>query len=306
MSVTLEPITINAPITIGGVGKSAYQSYLDTTDDDPVLSEEAWAAAREGGGYVAEVEAAEAVVSVGDTDRIGWIQTVLGVPVLGEISALGLRTWLETLFAGITHKSRHATGGADALTPGDIGAATAAQGAKANTALQPLLSDVANAKAGSLGLGLAIPSVNGLGTVLQIHEITSGVAAIRLTNGATGEGPGDGFFIARWNDGQNYIGTYESEPVLFLSSGIERMKIHGSGTVEVLNRLLAASSITFGQSTIGTLPDAEDFPAARYEVPDASSPALLSPVSAGGSSRCLVYSTGTEWVVIELLPSLVS
>jgi hypothetical protein len=29
----------------GDDGKSAYQSYLDTTDDDPVLSEEAWAAA---------------------------------------------------------------------------------------------------------------------------------------------------------------------------------------------------------------------------------------------------------------------
>lgn len=34
------------------------------------------------------------------------------------------------------HKSSHATGGADALTPADIGAATAAQGTKADTALQ--------------------------------------------------------------------------------------------------------------------------------------------------------------------------
>lgn len=35
------------------------------------------------------------------------------------------------------HKSTHATGGTDALTPADIGAATAAQGAKADSAVQP-------------------------------------------------------------------------------------------------------------------------------------------------------------------------
>lgn len=48
--ITITPITITAPITMGMVGKSAYQSYLDTTDDDPVLSEEAWSSATEGGG----------------------------------------------------------------------------------------------------------------------------------------------------------------------------------------------------------------------------------------------------------------
>lgn len=35
------------------------------------------------------------------------------------------------------HKSTHVTGGTDALSPADIGAATAAQGAKADTAIQP-------------------------------------------------------------------------------------------------------------------------------------------------------------------------
>lgn len=36
-----------------------------------------------------------------------------------------------------SHKSSHATGGSDALTPADIGAATTAQGTKADSALQP-------------------------------------------------------------------------------------------------------------------------------------------------------------------------
>lgn len=37
----------------------------------------------------------------------------------------------------LSHRASHAIGGSDALTPADIGAATAAQGAKADTAVQP-------------------------------------------------------------------------------------------------------------------------------------------------------------------------
>jgi hypothetical protein len=51
--ITIGATTISAPISLGAVGatgKSQYQSYLDTTDDDPVLSEEAWSSATEGGG----------------------------------------------------------------------------------------------------------------------------------------------------------------------------------------------------------------------------------------------------------------
>ena len=55
--ITIDAITISAPITLGAVGatgKSQYQSYLDTTDDDPVLSEAAWSSATEGGGGVTD------------------------------------------------------------------------------------------------------------------------------------------------------------------------------------------------------------------------------------------------------------
>ncbi len=40
----------------GAPGKSAYQSYVDTTDDDPVLSEEAWSEPSSGGSAI-EVDA---------------------------------------------------------------------------------------------------------------------------------------------------------------------------------------------------------------------------------------------------------
>jgi hypothetical protein len=86
--------------------------------EDPAAVREALELA----SHTDEVEAADVVVSPGDTDRFAWIQTVLGVPTLRKMTGLGLRTWLATLFAGLVHKSRHATGGADALTPGDIGA----------------------------------------------------------------------------------------------------------------------------------------------------------------------------------------
>lgn len=55
----------------------------------------------EGAAYLDDVEAAETVVSPGDTDRWGWIQTVVGVPTLRKITGLGLKNWLKTYFDAI-------------------------------------------------------------------------------------------------------------------------------------------------------------------------------------------------------------
>lgn len=51
------PLAISAPITIGYAGKSRYQSYLDTTADDPPMSEAEWSTAS-GGTMTAEQIAA--------------------------------------------------------------------------------------------------------------------------------------------------------------------------------------------------------------------------------------------------------
>ena len=50
MSLTITYTTIDAPITLGENGRSAYESYLTLTTDDPVLTEAAWSTP--GGGDV--------------------------------------------------------------------------------------------------------------------------------------------------------------------------------------------------------------------------------------------------------------
>lgn len=72
------------------------------------------------------------------------------------------------------HKASHATGGVDALSPSDIGAATSAQGAKADTALQPntspSLGDITAASIrGSVGFRAGL-STNANGAGLQIFN----------------------------------------------------------------------------------------------------------------------------------------
>ena len=109
-----------------GRGKSAYQSYLDTTDDDPVLSEEAWAAARAGGGYVAEVEAAEAVVSPGDTDRFGWIKDVGDVVTLFVMTGTALKAWLKSYFDTVFATTAQGSAAEAAKTKTDLLTVTAA------------------------------------------------------------------------------------------------------------------------------------------------------------------------------------
>jgi len=62
------------------------------------------------------------------------------------------------------HKSTHATGGSDPLTAADIGAATSAQGAKADSALQSLTTGLTGATALSNIVQITQAGYNAIGT----------------------------------------------------------------------------------------------------------------------------------------------
>ena len=64
-----------------------------------------------------------------------WAGSAAATALAGKVDSTDTR--LSDPRTPTAHKSTHATGGADALSPADIGAATAAQGAKADTAVQP-------------------------------------------------------------------------------------------------------------------------------------------------------------------------
>jgi len=75
------PVGLNLP-----TGKSAYQSYLDTTTDDPVLSEAEWSALNGTGGGVGYV--ISPTEPPDPVDGLPWYDTTTGIKSIYLLSAL--------------------------------------------------------------------------------------------------------------------------------------------------------------------------------------------------------------------------
>ncbi len=107
------------------------------------------------------------------TQLFGWI--------MGRIKAItGKTNWYDapdiTLASLNAHKSRHATGGADALAPSDIGAATSAQGAEADSTATTVTAHLAKS---------AIQGVHGIATTANLTYYVNASTGNNVNSGLT-------------------------------------------------------------------------------------------------------------------------
>jgi hypothetical protein len=90
---------------------------------------------------------------------------------------------------------------------------------------------------GDMGIGTTTPTINNAGRVLHIHESATNAVGIHLTNGTTGAGPAQGFFVGRWVDGSYANGpiiwNYANTPMTFGTNAVERMVISANGNVGI-------------------------------------------------------------------------
>jgi hypothetical protein len=150
-ATTADQARINLGITGGSGG--GVSSYNDLTDL-PTLGT---AAATASSDYATAAQGAKA-------------DSALQSDALTPYRTSAAQDTIDAGKASTSHKSSHATGGADALTPADIGAATAAQGATADAALQP---------------GTAISNISGLQAALDEKQPTGSYATIAANNNFT-------------------------------------------------------------------------------------------------------------------------
>ncbi|MGE0528397.1 MAG: beta strand repeat-containing protein, partial [Bdellovibrionales bacterium] len=86
---------------------------------------------------------------------------------------------------------------------------------------------------GNVGVGTTAPSLSGSGTVVHVHDSGGNASAIHLTNSDSGVAATDGSILGLATDESLVLGSYEATPILFLSSGSERVRISSAGNVGV-------------------------------------------------------------------------
>jgi hypothetical protein len=275
----------------------------------------------DGGGADITNETVNAAIA----NDAGASRTALG---LGDAATKNVGTTAGTVAAGDAspnaHASSHASAGGDAITPADIGAATAAQGSLAATAVQPNTSPtfsgatigpavfplLAN-QAIDVGKdgqnnhsGVLVWNFGTVRTILSPYGVrlsstnsidwsstsTAGAHDTRLLRDGGG-------ILAQKSDGPQTLRIYGNT-----SSGYAQIAHDGTkATVSSSLGGLDIQGMRLQELTVATLPTASTNARARYEVTDADSPTVGATVVTGGSVQCTVRSNGTNWIVLEIL-----
>lgn len=88
-----------------------------------------------------------------------------------------------------------------------------------------------NLSATNVGVGTTTPVINSNGNSIQVHAPAGESAAIHFTTGSTGSAAADGMIVGRWSDGNNYVYTYEPEPIVIATSGLQSIKVNPDGQI---------------------------------------------------------------------------
>jgi len=119
--------------TLGNIARGVQAKWSTTNTEDPTFIQDKPVI---GTDIQAPTNSLTVNYSPVGTDAVPIFRTGTGHLKTTFASILGyIRTQLDTYFASYTHKTRHAAGGADALSPSDIGAATASDITAINTNL---------------------------------------------------------------------------------------------------------------------------------------------------------------------------
>jgi hypothetical protein len=137
--------------------------------------------------------------------------------------------------ASAIHKSTHATGGTDALTPADIGAATAAQGTKADSALQS---------------GAAIANISGLQTALDGKQASGSYATLVEGLVPSSQLPSYVDDVLEFAALANFPETGETGKIYVASSANKVYRWSGSIYVEMVGSPGSTDSVTEGSTNL--------------------------------------------------------
>lgn len=183
-------------------------------DDSPASQAEMEAGTEAGARAMSPLAVAQAIAALSPTVGEGKPASGKTTPVDADTLQLwdsaaseagkslnwaNVKATLALVFAGLTHAATHAADGADPLAPSDIGAATAAQGLLAYTALQP--GDVGTAAAEDATAFEAAGAVSGHAALSDaVHGLVKNNMAALAAPGV-GDDTADGYAVGSvWID----------------------------------------------------------------------------------------------------------